>query len=282
MAYNPYIVVPFATWAVAQVAKFAIAAFKGRIDFRYFYASGGMPSVHSAVVCSLATTALLVGGASSPIFGFSLIFAAIVMYDSFGVRRASGEQAEAINMIVDSLGKDKIRLEQRDLRVREILGHQPAEVIIGAVLGVTLAALFNYDKLTSLTTFLQTNPSRTELWVYVGIFGFLVVAGVLQRIILRHRYPKSAAIKRATRDITTAAETVGWLGLVSAVFVYEKASYLAWRFWPLAILAIGVAWATVLVFRFARTVPQALVAESHEQRKQKWLNWGNKRKAKRS
>jgi len=54
VVYNPYIVVPLATWAITQVAKFAIAAIKGRIDFRYLYASGGMPSVHSAVVSSLA------------------------------------------------------------------------------------------------------------------------------------------------------------------------------------------------------------------------------------
>lgn len=91
MAYNPYIIVPFATWAVAQISKFAIAAFRGRIDFRYLYASGGMPSVHSAVVCSLAMTALLVDGVGSHLFGFTAIFAAIVMYDSFGVRRSAGE-----------------------------------------------------------------------------------------------------------------------------------------------------------------------------------------------
>ncbi len=97
MAYNPYIVVPLATWAVSQVAKFAVAAFKGQVDFKYLYSSGGMPSVHSAVVCSLAMTALLVDGTSSHLFGFTLIFAAVVMYDSFGVRRSSGEQAAAIN-----------------------------------------------------------------------------------------------------------------------------------------------------------------------------------------
>jgi uncharacterized protein len=79
VAYNPYIIIPFASWAVAQIAKFAIAAFKGKIDFRYLYASGGMPSVHSAVVCSLAVTALLVDGVGSHLFGFTLIFAAVVI-----------------------------------------------------------------------------------------------------------------------------------------------------------------------------------------------------------
>src|SRR4051812_44369194 len=125
MVYNPYIVVPFATWAVAQVSKFTLAALRGRIDFRYLYASGGMPSVHSAVVCSLATTALLVDGANSHMFGFAAIFAAIVMYDSFGVRRSSGEQAAAINMLTETMDRNRVKLAQPGLHLREILGHQP-------------------------------------------------------------------------------------------------------------------------------------------------------------
>lgn len=282
MAYNPYIVIPLASWAIAQIAKFAIAAFKGRIDFRNLYASGGMPSVHSAVVSALATTAFLVGGVDSPIFGFSIIFAAIVMYDSLGVRRAAGEQAAAINMLIDSLDRGKTRLEEPNLRVREVLGHQPKEVIVGAILGMVLAAFFNFDKLTPMTTFLQTNPSRVELWIYAAIFGLLVIGGVVQQLILRRRYPKSPTVKRASRAVTTAAETIGWLGLVAVVFQYEKASYLAWRFWALLILGVGVVWAIALIARYVGTMPQALASENDRARKEKWLNWSGKRKGKRA
>jgi acid phosphatase family membrane protein YuiD len=282
VGYNPYILIPLATWAIAQVTKFAIAAFGGRLDFRYLYSSGGMPSVHSAVVCSLAVTAFLVGGANSAVFGLSVIFAAIVMYDSFGVRRSSGEQAAAINMIVDSLDKGRIKLDRPDVHLREILGHQPKEVTAGALLGIVLAGLFNYDKLTPLVNFMQTPPSRTELWAYAALFAILVIGGLVQRLILRSRYPKSRTIKKLTSQILTAAETVGWLGLLAVVFQYERASYLAWRFWALAIIAIGVVWAVIIISNAVKTVPGAMTMEANEARKLKWLGLDRKRKPKRT
>src|SRR6185369_6168330 len=106
---------------------------------------------------------LLVDGYSSFQFGFAVIFAAIVMYDSFGVRRSSGEQAAAINMLIESLDRNRVKLARPDLHLREILGHQPREVTAGAILGVALAGLFNYDRLGSLGSFLQGLPGKTEI-----------------------------------------------------------------------------------------------------------------------
>src|SRR5687768_7897092 len=101
--YNPYLFIPLVAWFVAQASKFLRAAINGDIDFRSFYTSGGMPSAHSASVLALAVTALVYAGWSSPIFGLSGFFAAVVIYDSFGVRRASGDQAIVINTILRNL-----------------------------------------------------------------------------------------------------------------------------------------------------------------------------------
>ncbi len=277
MDYNPYIVIPLATWAVAQVAKFTLFALQGKLDFRYLYASGGMPSVHSAVVCALATTAFLVDGMNSHLFGFTLIFAAIVMYDSFGVRRSAGEQAAAINMLIGSLGRDRVKLEQPQLRLREILGHQPSEVTVGALLGVVLGALFNYDRLGPLTSFLQVVPVGRELWLLAGIFGFILIAGVVQRFVLRAKYPKSAAIKGLVRRIFVITQVTAWLGLAAAAFQYERAGYLSWRLWSLVALAVGLVWGASLLARSYRALPAALAAEATQARKLKWFNVGRRR-----
>jgi uncharacterized protein len=285
VVYNPYIVIPLATWAVAQITKFAIAAFRGKIDFRYLYASGGMPSVHSAVVCSLAVTALLVGGPGSQIFGFAIIFAAIVMYDSFGVRRSSGEQAAAINMLIASLERNKVKLDQPNLHLREILGHQPKEVTAGAILGVALALLFNYNRLGSFGAFMEAVPKRPELIGYAAAFVVILLAGVVFRLILRMRYPKSKAAKKVTRQVLAATQTIGWFGVVSAALVYENASYFAWRLWPLLVLVVGLIWGVWLGVDSVRTVPPALAEEANDARKMKWLNFGrnkNRRKPKRA
>jgi acid phosphatase family membrane protein YuiD len=282
--YNPYIVIPFATWAVAQISKFAIAAFRGKIDFRNLYASGGMPSVHSAVVCSLATTALLVDGAGSHLFGFTAIFAAIVMYDSFGVRRSVGEQAAAINMLIESLERNRVRLERPQMRTREILGHQPREVMAGAIVGVLLGLLFNYNHLGRFGAFIEGSAKRPELIGYIACFVLLLIAGVVTRMVLRAKFPKSKTIRQLTARILVATQTIGWLGIVSVALVYERASYLGWRLWPILVLVAGVLWGLGIWSASFRTVPAAIAAEANEMRKLKWLTWGRgkKRKSKRT
>jgi len=279
LSYNPYILVPLAAWAIAQITKFTLAALRGKLDFRYLYSSGGMPSVHSAVVCSLATTALLVDGAASHLFGFTAIFAVVVMYDSFGVRRSTGEQAVAINMLMDSLQRNRVRLDQPGMRLREILGHQPREVIVGAVLGVVLGAVLNYDKLGPLTSFLEIDPPQREIWVYLAAFILILVGGIAVAIGLRMWRKKSPAIRRLTTRIITLTQTIGWVGLLSVVLVYERANYFGWRMWPIFVLAIGVAWAAFIASS-SRTLPDALAEESRGAKKHKGFNWG-KRKSQR-
>jgi acid phosphatase family membrane protein YuiD len=279
VAFNPYIAVPLATWGISQVSKFALAALRGRLDFRYLYASGGMPSVHSAVVCALATTAFLVDGGQSHLFGFATVLAVIVMYDSFGVRRATGEQAIALNQLISSLGKDKLRVDQPQRPLREVLGHQPSEVVVGAFLGIVLGGLFNYGKLGPMTSFLQTAPTMTELYVYAGMFVLLILGGFAQAWYLRARYRKSVTIRRLTARIRTAMETIGWLGAATAVLQYEHASYMAWRLWALLVLVALIVWGVVIFSQSYRAVPTQLATEADKARKLKWLL--PKRKAKR-
>ena len=278
MEINSYILVPLATWAIAQIAKFTIATLKGRLDLRNLYASGGMPSVHAAVVCSLATTAYLVDGSGSHLFGFTAVFAAIVMYDSLGVRRSSGEQSVALNMLIGSLGRGKVKLDLPELRLKEVLGHKPREVAVGAVVGVVLGALFNYERITPLTSFLQQVPSFTELVWYAAIFAVLVIGGLIQRFVMRKRYPKSQIYKKLTGKILTATQVTGWIGLVIVALEFERASYLAWRLWSIIMLIIGLIWIITIVVWAVRNLPEALASEANIARKLKWLAFGNKRK----
>jgi len=98
--------------------------------------TGGMPSSHSAVVCSLAASAGIKEGFDSNIFVISLIFAMIVLRDALGVRRSAGIQAKALN----NLGKQTAQKIEIDFHsVKEIQGHTPPEVIVGSLLGIAIA-----------------------------------------------------------------------------------------------------------------------------------------------
>lgn len=271
MYYNPYIVVPFATWIIAQTIKFCMAAWRGQLDFKYLYASGGMPSVHSAVVCSLAVTSFLVDGAGSHLFGFILLFAAIVMYDSFGVRRSTGEQAVAINMILLSLETDRIKMTGPHTKLREVLGHKPAEVLVGALLGVVLGGVFNASHLTQEWTFLSTLPGKVELIAYAVVFAVLVAAGLITKVVLSRRFKGSKIIKQLSRQLLLMSQIIGWIGIVVAFGQYQHLPYLQARVWSWSLLAALLVWVVWIIAKFSLLVPVVLQEEKEHQRKQKWF-----------
>lgn len=131
--FSPYIVAVIVGWIVAQGLKYVIAAVKDRSlqSFRQLYLSGNMPSSHSATVVALLTVIALRDGIGSGLFGLGALFAAIVMYDAMMVRRSSGEQGEAIQALIKEQ-KSKVPLP------RAAKGHTPLEVIVGAMIGVTV------------------------------------------------------------------------------------------------------------------------------------------------
>ncbi len=136
---NRVFIIPVCAWAAAQLIKGLVRSTRARrLDLSFFVASGGMPSSHSAMVSALATAAALTAGARSVEFAVSTIVATIVMYDAAGVRWAVSQQAFILNRIVRELRLRRPRGEvERDLR--ELIGHTPFQVIIGAALGIAMA-----------------------------------------------------------------------------------------------------------------------------------------------
>jgi len=104
-----------------------------KINVRRCVETGGMPSSHPASVCALSTCVGLREGIGSVLFQVVLFFSLIVMYDAAGLRRAAGRQATLLNRILH----EHIQLPgPPHERLRELLGHTPIEVLVGAVIGV--------------------------------------------------------------------------------------------------------------------------------------------------
>ncbi len=124
------------SWFLAQSSKVIIYRFQdGNWNFWHFFEAGGMPSAHSASVTSLTLSVGLTVGWDSALFTACAVFALIVMYDATGVRRAAGKQAEILNRVVDDIyATGKIKVE----KLKEILGHDPIEVIAGASLAIVV------------------------------------------------------------------------------------------------------------------------------------------------
>lgn len=77
-----------------QFIKYPIAKYfrNSNTNIDIVTSTGGMPSSHSAATSSLITALILQYGFSSPYVAIATVFGIIVMFDSMGVRRQSGEQ----------------------------------------------------------------------------------------------------------------------------------------------------------------------------------------------
>ncbi|MEG9297941.1 divergent PAP2 family protein [Mangrovibacillus sp. Mu-81] len=111
-----------------------------------FFQTGGMPSSHSAGVASLTTFIALKKGVKTIDFALSFIYGLIVMYDAQGIRRQTGELTLKVNSLDELVRKaheeESVEFEEKKPKIlKEMLGHQPQEVVGGAVLGLVMGAL---------------------------------------------------------------------------------------------------------------------------------------------
>ena len=139
----------FSGIVTAQIIKcFVFLIIKRKIDMRLFTTTGGMPSSHSAGVMGLSTAVGLINGFHSIEFAIAIGFACIVMYDAAGVRRAAGKQAACLNRIIMDIYKQD--LVEAGGKLKELLGHTPMQVFVGALYGVIYAYVVHFFLLLGL------------------------------------------------------------------------------------------------------------------------------------
>lgn len=136
---NKYLYIPLIVWFCIQTFKviYDLVTTK-KFNFKRIMGAGGMPSSHTAVVTTLAAMIGKNQGFDTPIFAMSVIFALVVMYDAAGVRRAAGKQARLLNKIVETPGLSGVQVQEK---LVEVLGHTPLQVLVGAVIGITVGLL---------------------------------------------------------------------------------------------------------------------------------------------
>lgn len=277
MTFNAYIIIPLVAWLLAQWIKFSIQAFKGDINFRYLYASGGMPSVHSAVVTSLFATTWLMAGSASPLFGITGVFAAVVIYDSLGVRRSTGEQAVVLNAIVTSLEDQKIGFNSDVTKVREVLGHKPKEVFWGIVLGSIVAIMGNLDRLSKQIAFLGAVPKGAELYAYTVLLILALVVTLGMLVTYAKRWKKAES--QSSRLLAWLTVAVIIVGLFISLAQYENVALIGAR-WVLYVVLGFVAVMMTYVVKAVISLPAAKADVVATDRKSRWLEKDKKKRKK--
>ncbi len=151
ISYNYVLTAAVISWCAAQIIKTILNFIQTkRFHAERLFGAGGMPSSHSALVCSATVAMCRKCGVGSPEFAIMFIVAMIVMYDAMGVRRSAGLHAREINRInrifavkgiKASDESEKPTNEKKKKELKEYLGHTPFEVLGGALLGILISML---------------------------------------------------------------------------------------------------------------------------------------------
>jgi acid phosphatase family membrane protein YuiD len=142
MFFNNYLLMlPILSWITAQVCKTLIdLLMTKKFTAERLLSSGGMPSSHAALVCSLFIGTVRKLGPSSPLCAVTFVLAMVVIYDAMGVRLETGKQARLLNRIIEDL-RNESQAWNSEKKLKELVGHTPLQVLCGALLGVLLAIL---------------------------------------------------------------------------------------------------------------------------------------------
>jgi acid phosphatase family membrane protein YuiD len=135
---NNALLISVTAWTIAQLFKLVVGLVREkRFDLGFFIRSGGIASAHTALVTALATSVAIMQGLDSIAFAIAAVFAVIVMYDAAGVRLSVSRQSVVLNRIVRELRERRPGELEHDLR--ELIGHTPVQVFIGAAVGISTA-----------------------------------------------------------------------------------------------------------------------------------------------
>jgi len=135
----PIVIIPIVVGCVVQFVKFVLSIVRHKkVEIRYLFTSGHMPSSHSAFVVSLTAVVAHIDGVFSTTFAISFVFAYIVVYDAMKIRVNVGHNGKVVNMLVKEI--PNINREKYPV-LKERVGHKSIEILVGAVLGLILTVL---------------------------------------------------------------------------------------------------------------------------------------------
>lgn len=129
-------------WFTAQFLKMFTNGFKKKSFSitNFMFGTGGMPSSHSAAVMAVAVASGIVFTPASYQFAMAGVFAMVVVRDAMGVRREVSKQAAIINkLVIDVINANNE--ENREKRLKELVGHTPLQVWAGCAVGVVIPFL---------------------------------------------------------------------------------------------------------------------------------------------
>jgi len=131
--YENLLIIPFITFFITVILKGTLIKMKtGKVEISQSFGSGGMPSVHSSVVVSLATAIALKHWIASDYFALAITMTVIIIYDAINVRYEAWLHASAINKLLWKI------------KFKESLWHLPSEAFAWSMLWIIISSILYY------------------------------------------------------------------------------------------------------------------------------------------
>jgi len=136
MSYEIFLV-PILAMLIVQAIKIILDALNDKSPAKDLARYGGMPSGHAALVGALAMKVGMIDGFYSSTFAIALILAFLIVRDATGLRRHLGKHGEVLNILI----KDDKKFKPRFPKLQDRLGHTPAQVTVGLLIGMAISIL---------------------------------------------------------------------------------------------------------------------------------------------
>ncbi len=137
------LLVPLLAAMIAQLSKVFIRSNKQKLSWSTLWVYSGMPSGHSAITVALTTIIGLEKGWDYPGFSIALVFTLLILRDAVGLRRQLGRHGLMLNELVADL-KDDNYLDNHYPQLLEKIGHTPAQIAIGSLIGCLVAVAVHF------------------------------------------------------------------------------------------------------------------------------------------
>ena len=237
---------------IAQLVKMiAYSIQEKRFEWSMIYKSGGFPSSNVSFVVCVTLLLFLVQynelGYLDWSFSVAVVLGFVMIHDEMGVRFQTARQAKVLNRIIaDLTEEEKKQLDIKDSNIlRELLGHKPNEVLVGAAIGVGVA-FFGFIFIDSVLGIAPTNTSpmpvnidsitqfitmRAMLIFIIATFGMLT-AQFLKLIIYSLIYKKLAwDMLHSTGGFPSSHTSfVVSLSVALGMIQFHDLGYLDWSF----------------------------------------------------
>ena len=129
--YNNIILIPVFTWFFSVILKWIYLGSINKFSINNALWSWGMPSVHSALVTSIATAIGIkywVFWQNSDLFAVCVVFSMIIIYDAINVRYEAWLHAKTLN-----------ELTGKQYNFNESIWHLPKEAFVGSIIWIVSA-----------------------------------------------------------------------------------------------------------------------------------------------